>query len=58
MIYCKEKKYFFFCKRFEFLVIAIFPDIILFIPGLFLFFLITPWRDLFPYQEKNLKLPH
>ena len=51
MFYCKEKMYFFFCKRFEFLVIAIFSGIILFVPGFFLFFLITPWRDLFPYQE-------
>ena len=58
MFYCKEKMYFFFCKRFEFLVIVISPGIILFVPGFFLFFLITPLRDLFPYQEKNLKLPH
>ena len=58
MFYCKEEMHFVFFKNFEFLLIVFTPDVILFVPVSFLFFLITPWSNLFPCKEEMISNYH
>lgn len=61
MIYCKEKNVllFFSVKGLNFLWL-LFPQVYFVCTRLLSLFFLIKWllRDLFPYQEKNLKLPH